>query len=67
MTNIYLNIWITEETMTKKKDVFNKSCKKLNTKKDKFWSSLIDYLLIIAKISGLPKTHKPRIPLRTIV
>ena len=48
-------------------DVFNKPNTKFITKEDKFWYSLISYHPIIPKIYGLPKTHKPRIPLRLII
>ena len=42
---------------------FNNSYKKLISKEDKFWASLIT----IPKIHGLPKTHKPEIPSRPII
>ena len=41
--------------------------KKLIIKEDKFLSSLIDYHPTIPKIYGLPKTHKPGIPLQPII
>ena len=40
---------------------FNKSYQKLISKKDEFWSALINYLSTIPKIDGLRKTHKPEI------
>ena len=36
--------------------------KKLITKENKFWSSLIDYYSTIPRIYGLPKTDKQGIP-----
>ena len=41
--------------------------KKSIRKEDKFWSSLIDYYLIIPEIYDLPKTHKPAISLWPII
>ena len=46
---------------------FNKSYKKLISNEDKSWSSLINHHPIIPKICGLPKTHKPDIPIRPII
>ena len=46
--------------MNEDKDIFISPIKKLITKKDKLWSSLIKYHPIIPIINGLPKTHKPR-------
>ena len=46
---------------------FNNPNKKLISKEDKSWSSLINYLPIIPKFYRLPKTHKPNIPLRPII
>ena len=34
---------ISRQTINKNRDIFNKSSKKLISKKDKFWSLLIDY------------------------
>ena len=36
-------------------------------KKDKFWSSSINYHLTISQIYGLPKTHKPGVHLQAII
>ena len=41
--------------------------KKLISKEDKSWFSLINYHPTIPKIYGLPKPHQPDIPLRPII
>lgn len=41
--------------------------KKLLKNKNKSWSRLIEYHPTISTIHGLPKTHKPNIPIRFIV
>ena len=56
-----------ESIITNNINNFNKSYKKLISNEDQSWSSLINYHPIIPKIYGLPKTHKPDIPLRPII
>ena len=58
---------ISLQTITNYISNFNKSYKKLISNEDQSWSSLINYHPIIPKIYGLPKTHKPDIPLRPII
>ena len=58
---------ISLQTITNNINNFNKSYKKLISNEDQSWSSLINYHPIIPKIYGLPKTHKPDIPLRPII
>ena len=58
---------ISLQTITNNIYDFNKSYRKLISNEDKSWSSLINYHPIIPKIYGLPKTHKPDIPLRPII
>ena len=55
---------ISLQTITNNINNFNKSYKKLISHEDQSWSSLINYH---PKIYGLPKTHKPDIPLRSII
>ena len=55
------------QTISKNMNNFNKSYKKLVSNEDKFLSSLINYHPTIPKIYGLPKIHKPDIPLRPII
>ena len=47
--------------------VVGKSYGKIISNGDKSWSSLIIYHPMIPEIYGLPKTHKPDIPLRLII
>ena len=58
---------ISLQTITNTINDFNISCRKLISNEDKSWSSLINYHPINHKIYGLPKTHKPNIPLRPII
>ena len=46
---------------------FNKSYRKLISNENKSWSPLINYHSTIPKNYGLPKTHKPNIPLWPII
>ena len=52
----YKLFWIISMTFTK-----------IISNADKSWYPLINYHSIIPKIYGLPKTHKPDIPLRPII
>ena len=63
--NIYEQI--SQQTITNNINDFNKSYRKLISNEDQSWSSLINYHPINPKIYGVPKTHKPDIPLRTII
>ena len=58
---------ISPQTITNSTIIFNKTYKKLIGNTDKTWLSLIDYHPIVPTIYGLPKTHKPGIPLRPII
>ena len=58
---------ISLQTVSNNINDFNKSYRKLISNEDKSWSSLFNYHPIIPKIYGLPKTHRPDIPLRPII
>ena len=58
---------ISLQAITNNINDFNKSYKKLISNEDQFLSSLINYHPIIPKIYGLPKPHKPDIPLKPII
>ena len=58
---------ISLQTITNDINDFNKSYRKLISNEDQSWSSLINYHPIIPKIYGLPKTHKPDVPLSPII
>ena len=59
----YTNEQISLQIVLNNINDFNKSYKKLVSKKGKSWSSLINYHLIITKIFILLKTNKPDISL----
>ena len=63
--NTYEQIFL--QTISNNINDFDKSYRKLISKENKSWSSLINYHPIIPKIYSLPKTHKPDIPLRPII
>ena len=54
------------KTINKSIETFNKSYKNL-IKNDKKWASYIEYHPNIPTLYGLPKTHKPDIPMRPII
>ena len=57
----------TLQHINKENTKFIKSYKKLISSQAKSWSSLIEYHPKIPTLYGLPKTHKPNIPMRPII
>ena len=63
--NTYEQIF--QESILKNVNDFHKSYKKLVSKENKYWFSLINSHFTIHKIDSLVKTHKPDIPSSPII